>query len=349
MTKIPPDFEDGKIRCGWVRNKPHYLPYHDEEWGVPVHDEHRHFEMLILEGAQAGLSWSTILLKREGYRKAFARFDPVKVARFDARKQASLLENTSIIRNRLKIKSAITNAKAFLNVQDEFGSFDAYIWQFVGSKPKLNYWKNMSQVPATTPESDALSKDLKKRGFSFVGSTVIYAHMQAAGLVNDHTIDCFRHPSIASSRSPRKTTRSHIAQFRTPTKKSQATHPRKTKNTRGLKIQIKRIHDSPSAEDGARVLVDRLWPRGISKDTAQLDSWMKEVAPSTTLRKWFNHEASRWKAFTSRYSAELDQQSETVDKIRMLAQQGRLTLLFSSKEQKLNNAAALKEYLEKSE
>ncbi len=199
------DIKDGKIRCGWVSNKPYYMSYHDEEWGIPVHDDHRHFEMLILEGAQAGLSWSTILLRREGYRKAFAKFDPVKVARFDARKQAALLNNTGIIRNRLKIKSAITNAQAFLKVQEECGSFDAYIWQFVGGKPTINHWTNMSQVPATTPESDTLSKDLKKRGFSFVGSIVIYAHMQAAGLVNDHTTDCFRHPSNKNSRVSRDT------------------------------------------------------------------------------------------------------------------------------------------------
>ncbi len=349
MSNITPHISDDVIRCGWVGNKPHYLPYHDEEWGVPVHDEHRHFEMLILEGAQAGLSWSTILLRREGYRKAFAQFDPLKVAKFDTRKQATLLQNTGIIRNRLKIKSAITNAKAFLNVQNEFGSFDAYIWQFVGGKPKINYWKNLSQVPATTPESDLLSKDLKKRGFSFVGSTVIYAHMQAAGLVNDHTIDCFRHPSSVSSKSSRKTSSRNIAQSRTPTKKSQAAHSRKTHNTRGLKIQIKRIYDSPSEEDGTRVLIDRLWPRGISKDIAQLDLWMKEVAPSTALRQWFNHEASRWKEFTNRYSTELDQQPDGVNKIRTLARNASLTLLFSSKEQKLNNAVALKEYLERSE
>ena len=161
----------------------------------------------ILEGAQAGLSWSTILLRREGYRKAFAKFDPIKVARFDASKQIALLNNTGIIRNRLKIKSAITNAKAFLKIQDEFGSFNAYIWQFVGAKsPKSMIGQDLSQVPATTPESDTLSKDLKKRGFSFVGSTVMYAHMQAAGLVNDHTIDCFRHPSNGKSRFSRKKT-----------------------------------------------------------------------------------------------------------------------------------------------
>ncbi len=187
--------EPEPIRCGWVGTKPHFIPYHDEEWGVPVHDDRRHFEMLILEGAQAGLSWSTILLRREGYRRAFSGFDPTKVATFDARKKAMLLQDTGIIRNRLKIESAVTNARAFLKVQDEFESFDTYVWEFVGGAPRINHWKDMSQVPATTPESDALSKDLKQRGFRFVGSTVIYAHMQAAGLVNDHTIDCFRHPS----------------------------------------------------------------------------------------------------------------------------------------------------------
>ncbi|GJL69460.1 MAG: DNA-3-methyladenine glycosylase [Nitrospirales bacterium] len=183
------------IRCGWVGTKPHFIPYHDEEWGIPVHEDHRHFEMLTLEGAQAGLSWSTILLRREGYRQAFAGFDPERVARFDSRKKTELLQDIGIIRNRLKIESAITNAKAFLIIQEAFGSFDQYIWDFVGGAPIINDWKTMAQVPATTPQSDALSKDLKQRGFRFVGSTIIYAHMQAAGLVNDHTTDCFRHPS----------------------------------------------------------------------------------------------------------------------------------------------------------
>ena len=347
MSTMIPHIANKKIRCGWVGNKPHYLSYHDEEWGIPVHDEHRHFEMLILEGAQAGLSWSTILLRREGYRKAFAGFDPIKVARFDARKQAALLLNTGIIRNRLKIKSAITNAKAFLNVQHEFGSFDAYIWKFVGGKPKINYWKDTTQVPTTTPESDLLSKDLKKRGFSFVGSIVIYAHMQAAGLVNDHTTNCFRHPSNTTSNSSRKTTRRNISQSRTQAKRSPATLSRKTKSTKQLKIQIRRIYDPPLTEDGTRVLIDRLWPRGISKDTAQLDLWMKDIAPSAALRQWFNHEASRWDEFTRRYADELDQQPESIDKLKAIVLKGRLTLLFSSKEQKLNNAVALKQYLER--
>ena len=339
--------KDGKTRCGWVANKPHFIPYHDQEWGVPIHDEHRHFEMLILEGAQAGLSWSTILLRREGYRKAFAGFDPVKVARFDTRKQAALLNNAGIIRNRLKIKSAISNAQAFLKVQEELGSFDAYIWQFVGGRPKINYWKDMSQVPATTPESDALSKDLKKRGFSFVGSTVMYAHMQAAGLVNDHTTDCFRHPSKGKSKSSRNKTTNKVTSSLTQTKTSQKSRISKapTKNSKPLNIRLKRIYDAPSAADGFRVLVDRLWPRGISKDDAQLDLWLREVAPSTVLRKWFNHEAYRWKDFTHRYAAELDQQPEVVQKLRNVACKSGMTLVYSSQNQKMNNAVALKAYL----
>jgi DNA-3-methyladenine glycosylase I len=191
MTKRFLPIADGKIRCGWVGGKPHFIAYHDHEWGVPIRDDLKHFEMLLLEGAQAGLTWETILLRREGYRRAFAEFDPKKVARLTAKKKAVLMENPGIIRNRLKIDSAVTNAQAFLTVQEEFGSFDRYVWQFVGGKPKVNRWASMAQVPATSPESDALSKDLKKRGFRFVGSTIVYAYMQAAGLVNDHTIDCF--------------------------------------------------------------------------------------------------------------------------------------------------------------
>ena len=347
MTRKITAITDGNIRCGWVGNKPHFIPYHDEEWGVPIHEDHRHFEMLILEGAQAGLSWSTILLRREGYRKAFARFDPVKVARFDARKQAALLNNTGIIRNRLKIKSAISNAQAFLKVQEEFGSFDAYVWQFVGGTPKINDWANMSQVPATTAESDALSKDLKKRGFSFVGSTVIYAHMQAAGLVNDHTTDCFRHPSNGKSGSLRNMTTGNVASSLTQFAKSQKSPSSKASNKKPLDIGLKRIFDSPSTGDGFRVLVDRLWPRGLAKDAAHLDLWLQEVAPSTTLRKWFNHEASRWKEFMHRYAAELDQQPEAVERLRNMARKGRLTLLFSTSTLERNNAVALQAYLKK--
>ena len=185
---------DGKIRCGWVGGKPHFIRYHDREWGVPIHDDRKHFELLLLEGAQAGLTWETILLKRDGYRKAFAGFDPKKVEKFNAKKKAALLKNSGIIRNRLKIDSAVTNARAFLAVQQEFGSFDRYVWGVVGGKSKINRWRRMADVPATSAESDALSKDLKRRGFRFVGSTIMYAYLQAAGLVNDHTTDCFRAP-----------------------------------------------------------------------------------------------------------------------------------------------------------
>ena len=196
MAKQLQSISDGKTRCGWVGGKPHFIAYHDHEWGVPIHDDQKHFEMLLLEGAQAGLSWETILLRREGYRRAFATFDPTKVARFTAKKKTVLMGNPGIIRNRLKIDSAVTNAQAFLAVQEEFGSFDRYVWQFVGGRPKVNRWARMSQVPATSPESDVLSKDLKKRGFRFVGSTIIYAYMQAAGLVSDHTTDCFVSRSV---------------------------------------------------------------------------------------------------------------------------------------------------------
>ena len=180
-----------KVRCGWAGEKPHMIRYHDEEWGRPVHDDRRHFEMLLLEGAQAGLSWDTILRRRDGYKQAFAGFDPVRVAQFDAKKKAALLKDAGIIRNRLKIEAAITNAQAFIKIQQEFGSFDRYVWAFVGGRPKVNRWTRISQVPATSAESDALSKDLKTRGFRFVGSTIIYAHMQAVGMVNDHLLDCF--------------------------------------------------------------------------------------------------------------------------------------------------------------
>lgn len=346
MPRKIPDMTDGKIRCGWVGEKPHFIPYHDEEWGVPVHDDRRHFEMLILEGAQAGLSWSTILLRREGYRKAFAGFDPVKVARFDTRKQTALLNNTGIIRNRLKIKSAITNAKAFLKIQDEFGSFDAYIWQFVTGKPKINSWKDMSQVPATTPESDALSKDLKKRGFSFVGSTVIYAHMQAAGLVNDHTTECFRHPSKDKPRAPRSKGPHKMPSSFPRSGRFQPSKASKGNTSKLMTIRLKRIYENPSTQDGFRVLIDRLWPRGLAKESAALDLWLQDAAPSTTLRKWFNHDPSRWQEFTRRYAIELDQQPDAIAKLRNMALKGRLTLLFSTATLEWNNAVALKGYLE---
>jgi DNA-3-methyladenine glycosylase I len=192
---MPDDLK--KKRCAWVRlDDPLMLEYHDREWGVPVHDDRKHFEFLILEGAQAGLSWSTVLKKREAYRKAFDHFDPVKVARFTAARIEKLLQDPGIIRNRLKIYSAVRNAKAFLKVQKEFGSFDTYCWRFVDGKPKVNKLTSMQQIPATSPESDAFSKDLKQRGFNFVGSTIIYAHMQAIGMVNDHLVDCFRYREL---------------------------------------------------------------------------------------------------------------------------------------------------------
>lgn len=187
-------------RCQWVEGQfKEYIEYHDDEWGVPVHDDRKHFEFLILEGAQAGLSWSTILKRRHGYRKAFADFDVHKVAKYDEQKIAELLLDEAIIRNRLKVNATVTNAQAFIKVQEECGSFDAYIWSFVGGKPIVRGWKKMSEIPATTLESDALSKDLKKRGFKFVGSTIIYAHMQACGLINDHTTDCFRYQEILAN------------------------------------------------------------------------------------------------------------------------------------------------------
>lgn len=192
MPRMPGRGPVTRRRCGWAGDKPHMIRYHDEEWGRPVHDDRRHFEMLLLEGAQAGLTWDTVLRRRDGYRKAFAGFDPAKVARFTAGRKASLLKDPGIIRNRLKIDSAVANARAFLAVAKEFGSFDRYVWGFVGGTPKINRWATMTQLPATTPESDALSKDLKKRGFRFVGSTIVYAYMQAIGMVDDHVMDCFR-------------------------------------------------------------------------------------------------------------------------------------------------------------
>jgi len=186
-----------KTRCSWAgATDPLMIAYHDEEWGVPSHDDRHFFEMLTLEGAQAGLNWRTILYKRDGYRRAFDNFDPRKVARYDARKVKSLLADPGIVRNRLKVASTIDNARAFLAVQKEFGSFDAYIWTFVGGKPIQNSWKSLSQIPAKTRESDAMSKDLKKRGFRFVGSTICYAFMQAVGMVNDHLTGCFRHADV---------------------------------------------------------------------------------------------------------------------------------------------------------
>jgi DNA-3-methyladenine glycosylase I len=186
-----------KKRCPWVRTEDLLiLQYHDREWGVPVHDDRTHFEFLVLEAAQAGLSWTIVLKKREGYRRAFEEFDPEKVARFTALRIEKLVLDSGIIRNRMKIEAAVRNARALLKIQEEFGSFDSYCWRFVDGRPKRNRWKTMRQIPATSPESDAFSKDLKHRGFSFVGSTVVYAHMQAVGMVNDHVVDCFRYREI---------------------------------------------------------------------------------------------------------------------------------------------------------
>ncbi|HMP80352.1 MAG TPA: DNA-3-methyladenine glycosylase I [Pirellulaceae bacterium] len=186
-----------KQRCGW-HGAVHqaYIRYHDEEWGVPVHDDRKHFEFLILEGAQAGLSWWTILQRRDGYRRAFADFDPKRVARFTSKRVERLMQDPGIIRNRQKISAAVTNAQAFLDVQEEFGRFDDYLWQFVGGRTIHNQWQSLKELPATSPESDALSKDLKQRGFKFVGSTIMYAHMQAIGMVNDHLVNCFRYREV---------------------------------------------------------------------------------------------------------------------------------------------------------
>jgi DNA-3-methyladenine glycosylase I len=193
---VKPSYSEQRVRCRWANSELN-IPYHDEEWGVPVHDEKKWFEFLILEGAQAGLSWDTVLKKRPRYREVLDGFDPEMVARYGRMKVRQLLADPGIIRNRLKIDATIGNAKAFLKVQQEFGSFDAYIWRFVGGKPKQNGWKALGKVPARTAESDALSKDLAKRGFRFVGSTICYALMQATGLVNDHMVDCFRYRQLS--------------------------------------------------------------------------------------------------------------------------------------------------------
>ncbi|MFH1277989.1 MAG: DNA-3-methyladenine glycosylase I [Candidatus Eisenbacteria bacterium] len=195
----------GIRRCVWAVSE-RSIDYHDREWGVPVHDDRVLFEFLVLEGAQAGLSWETILKKRENYRKAFAGFDPKRVARFDAAKIGRLLEDPGIVRNRLKVESALSNARAFLDTAKEFGSFEAYVWRFVGGKPRTNRFRHLREIPAKTPEAEALSKDLKERGFRFVGPTICYAFMQTVGMVNDHTVDCFRHREVArlAGGSPRR-------------------------------------------------------------------------------------------------------------------------------------------------
>jgi len=188
------------VRCAWSGTDPLYRAYHDQEWGVPLHDERALFEFLILEGAQAGLSWLTILKKREAYRQAFDRFDAERIARYGEADVARLMADPGIVRNRLKIESTIVNARAALRLREEFGGLDAYFWRFVDGRPIVNAWQDISQIPASTPVSDALSKDMKKRGFKFVGSTICYAHMQATGMVNDHTVDCFRYSELAAAR-----------------------------------------------------------------------------------------------------------------------------------------------------
>ena len=190
------EHDDGILRCGWSGMEPIYARYHDEEWGVPEYDDRALWEKLILDGFQAGLSWLTILKKRENYREAFDGFDAMRIARYREARVQKLLGNAGIVRNQLKIRSAITNAKAFLAIQKEYGSFDRFIWQFAGGQPKENAWRDMSEVPASTPESDNLSKELKRRGFKFIGSTICYAYMQAVGMVNDHTVDCFRYDQV---------------------------------------------------------------------------------------------------------------------------------------------------------
>jgi len=194
--------EDSKSRCSWCEGSELYRRYHDEEWGVPVHEDRKHFEFLVLESAQAGLSWSTILNKRDNYRKAYRGFDPEIVARFGARDIARLLQDAGIVRNRLKIESSVNNAKRFLEVRKEFGSFDAYLWGFVGGSPVVNRWRTLSQIPAKTELSDRISKDLKARGFRFIGSTIIYAHLQAVGVVNDHLLDCYRYGELTRRPPP---------------------------------------------------------------------------------------------------------------------------------------------------
>ncbi len=195
---------DDRTRCQWAQG-PWNVPYHDIEWGVPVHDDRTHFEFLVLEGAQAGLSWLTILKKREGYRRLFADFDVEKVARFTPKRIERILRDPGIVRNRAKVEAAVGNARAFIAVQDEFESFDAYLWEFVDGRPKVNRWRRTEQVPASTPQSTALSADLRARGFRFVGPTVCYAHLQAAGLVNDHLVSCFRHAELAERNVPART------------------------------------------------------------------------------------------------------------------------------------------------
>jgi DNA-3-methyladenine glycosylase I len=203
MARRPPPAPADRVRCGWSLGDPLYRAYHDREWGVPLHDDRRLFELLCLEGAQAGLAWITILRKRAGYRRAFDRFDPRKVSGYGAAKIRSLMADPGIVRNRLKVHAAIQNARAFLALRKELGSFDRFLWSFVEGAPRTNAWKSLREVPPRTPESDALSRALRQRGFTFVGSTICYAFMQSAGLVNDHVVDCFRHAELRGQPDPR--------------------------------------------------------------------------------------------------------------------------------------------------
>jgi DNA-3-methyladenine glycosylase I len=218
--------KDSTIRCSWAGNDPLYVRYHDEEWGVPVFEDRRLFEFLVLEGAQAGLSWLTILRKREGYRRAFANFDPARVARFDEDKITELMNDSNIVRNRAKIVSAVCNARAFLEVQNEFGSFSTYQWRFVDGAPLDNRHTKQTRIPTHTAISDALSKDLKRRGFKFVGTTIVYAHMQAVGMVNDHLVSCFRHGQVLAARQPVRTKTRQAGMAVTGKRAKLATAPR---------------------------------------------------------------------------------------------------------------------------
>jgi DNA-3-methyladenine glycosylase I len=301
--------------------------YHDEDWGVPLHDDQRLFEFLLLEGAQAGLSWQTILRKRDNYRHAFDGFDPHKVARYGKRKVESLLKDEGIVRNRLKVEGAVKNAKAFLAVQAEHGTFDAFIWPFVGGAPRQNRYRAMEDLPAQTDEAVAMSKALKKLGFTFVGPTICYAMMQATGMVNDHEIGCFRHGEVAKMATGRS-------------------RPRKGKGAAAERIAVKRVYEPAAAADGVRILVDRLWPRGLKKEAIEA-RWLRDVSPSTALRRWAHDGDDRYAGFCARYAAELEAEPAAAALEELLAEtrRGKVTLLFAAKDEEHNNATALRTYL----
>ncbi|MEO5364050.1 MAG: arsenate reductase (glutaredoxin) [Magnetococcus sp. DMHC-8] len=259
-----------RVRCAWVNlTRDYYTAYHDDEWGVPVHEDRRHFEFLVLESAQAGLSWDTILRKREGYRRAFAQFDPVQVASFGADRIDALCQDAGIVRNRLKIAGAVRNAQVFLAIQAAFGSFDAYVWRFVDGRPRINAWPTLSAIPVTTPESDALSRDVRQRGMTFVGSTVLYAHMQATGLVMDHTTDCFRYPVLCCTTQKDEQMTSLTAPF------TIWHNPQCSTSRQGLKLLeengivpqvVRYLEQPPSAQELERVLTALgLEPRQIMR------------------------------------------------------------------------------------